>query len=416
MTRRIKCTFCGKGRSQVTDIIAGPKIEKLAIYICNECVDASYNVIHGVDEPADEGAGEKLLNGAIYSPTEIHSFLDKYVVGQEEAKRVISVAVYNHYMRITDEDDEDDEDDNVILEKSNIMMFGPTGVGKTLLVKTIAEFFELPYVIADATTLTEAGYMGADVENLLHLLLQRADGDVELASKGIVFIDEIDKIAKKSNASISGRDISGEGVQQALLRIIEGTEIRIPSANDFSSLETIDTSNILFLVSGSFIGLEDIIKKKMNKSSIGINSSLSGDIADPDIIRKLMPEDLITYGLIPEFVGRFPIYAVLDPLTENFLLRILTEPVNNLVAQYTKMFMYENVELRLTPAYLKEVVATAIGQKTGARGLRKVLEKTMQPLQYNLPEQARAGIKSVVVDSNEKISLTKRRRRKVERK
>lgn len=411
MTRRIKCTFCGKGRSQVTDMIAGPKVEKLAIYICNECVDASYNVIHGVDESADEGVGEILPNGAIYSPVEINSFLDKYVIGQEEAKRVISVAVYNHYMRVTD-----DEDDNVTLEKSNIMMFGPTGVGKTLLVKTIAEFFELPYVIADATTLTEAGYMGADVENLLHLLLQRADGDVELASKGIIFIDEIDKIAKKSNVSISGRDISGEGVQQALLKIIEGTEIRISSINDFSSSETIDTSNILFLVSGAFNGLEDMIKKKMNKSSIGINSSLSGDIADPDIIRKLMPEDLITYGLIPEFVGRFPIYAVLDPLTEEFLLRILTEPINNLVAQYTKMFMYENVELRLTTAYLKEVVATAISQKTGARGLRKVLETTMQPLQYDLPEQARAGIRSVVIDSNEKISLTKRRRRKVERK
>lgn len=402
MKRRIRCSFCGKGRNQVNDLIAGPKTEEVTVYICSGCVDASYEVLH--EESISESIGDE---GHLYSPAEINEFLDRYIIGQKDAKRIISVAAYNHYMRINDI-----EDDGVVLDKSNVLLLGPSGVGKTLLVRTVAEFLDIPYVIADATTLTEAGYTGADVENLLHLLVQKADGDFERASKGIIFIDEVDKITKKSNTGMSGRDISGEGVQQALLKLIEGTEIKISCSQDYNSMEMLDTSNILFMVSGAFLGLEEIIRKTMNKSSIGINSDIKNDFQDTAVLREMRPEDLINYGLIPEFVGRFPIYAIMDTLTKSELLQILTDPTNNLVAQYKKMFRYEKVDLKFTPGFLLEVVEKAAGQKTGARGLRHVLEKVMHPLQYDLPERARDGIKKVVVGEKGEVSYIKRRQRK----
>lgn len=404
MSKKIKCAFCGKGRNQVNNLIAGPRTEEGVIYICNECVDASHDVIH--EEPELEGAMSE-CDGSLYSPIEIKTFLDRYIIGQDNVKRIVSVAAYNHYMRINDT-----SDDGVELDKSNILLLGPSGVGKTLLVKTISEFFDIPYVIADATTLTEAGYTGADVENLLHLLIQKADGDLERASKGIIFIDEVDKITKKSNIGVSGRDVSGEGVQQALLKIIEGTEFRIPPTTDFSSADMLDTTNILFMVSGAFLGLEEIIKKKMNKSSIGINSNITTGVQDSNILKEMKPADLIDYGLIPEFVGRLPVYAVMEPLSEDELLRILTEPVNNMVAQYKKMFKYEGVDLEFTSAFLLEVARSVRGQQTGARGLRHALEKVMHPLQYDLPDRARDGVRAVKVDKNGEVSYIKRRQRK----
>ena len=380
--QNIKCSFCGKSQEAVNRIVAGP-----GVYICDECVSVCKSIIENDTYMEDEfgytiDEQEKLL-----SPKEIKDILDKYVIGQENAKKTLAVAVYNHYKRINNEDEEND----VEIQKSNVLLLGPTGCGKTLLAQTLAKILNVPFAIADATTLTEAGYVGEDVENILLKLIQAADYDIELAEKGIIYIDEIDKITRKSENPSITRDVSGEGVQQSLLKIIEGTTASVPPQggrkHPHQEFLQINTENILFICGGAFEGLDKIIKDRIGKKSIGFGANIESknDIDKYQIYEQILPQDLLKFGLIPEFVGRLPIITTLKELDRDSLIRIITEPKNALVKQYKKLVAYDDVELEFEPEALEVIVNKAIERNTGARGLRSIIEDIMRDIMFDIP-------------------------------